>query len=83
MSALLHNQEPLLNVERADVGPQNTIIALLLYQFFKSLKKLDVGRHSRILNTTQNWVVSKAFRSIAHQTCTWRQCYIGHKVDQL
>ena len=33
MSALLYNQEPLFNVERADVGPQNTIIALLLYQF--------------------------------------------------
>ena len=30
--------------------------------------KLDVGRQSRILNTTQNWVVSKASRSIAHQT---------------
>ena len=28
---------------------------------------------SRILNTTQNWVVSEAFRSIAHQTCTWRK----------
>ena len=32
------------------------------------LNKLDVGKQIRILNTTQNWVDSKAFRSIAHQT---------------
>ena len=35
---------------------------------FKLLNKLDVGKQIRILNTTQNWVFSKAFRSIAHQT---------------
>ena len=29
------------------------------------LNKLDVGRQSRILDTTQDWVVRKAFRSIA------------------
>ena len=38
------------------------------------LDKVYVGKQIRILNTTQNWVVSRAFRSIAHQTCTWRQC---------
>ena len=32
------------------------------------LNKLYVGKQIRIFNTTQNWVVSKAFRSIAHQT---------------
>ena len=30
--------------------------------------RLDVGKQIRILNTTQNWVVSKDFLSIAHQT---------------
>ena len=44
-----------------------------------SLNKLEVGRHNRILNTTHTCFVSKAFCSIAHQTCTWRQCYSGHK----
>ena len=39
---------------------------------FWFLKKLDVGRQSRILNTTQNWVVSRAFCSIAHHTCHFR-----------
>ena len=31
----------------------------------KKLNKLEVGKQIRILNTTQNWVFSKAFRSIA------------------
>ena len=31
----------------------------------RSLNKLDVGKQIRILNTTQNWVVSEAFRSMA------------------
>ena len=35
---------------------------------FLFLNKLEVGKQIRILNTTQNWVFSKAFRSIAHQT---------------
>ena len=29
---------------------------------------ISLGKIIRILNTTQNWVFSKAFRSIAHQT---------------
>ena len=39
-------------------------LLLLLYL----LNKLEVGKQIRILNTTQNWVFNKAFRSFAHQT---------------
>ena len=44
------------------------ILLMLDYTFISLLNKLDVGKQIRILNTTQNWVFSKAFRSIAHQT---------------
>ena len=30
----------------------------------------------------QNCFIRKAFRFIARQTCTWRQCHKGHKIDQ-